>query len=199
MRASAHHHCGLRVVDIDRAAQFYIAAFDGRFLAKPFQLEGDFAETVMEGPPGVSFKVCMVGFTEGCVELFRFVNPAHAIEPVHTTRGDQSERHLDVLQVRGAAARARRPRGDRQRVLDRRPDRLSDGRRLRSVQGGRRPAHARHGPRAGAEEHPRQPLRPGEPEEVARLVVFLAGDDSSMMTGSCTTIDLGTLAWRGMR
>ena len=41
--------------------------------------------------------------------------------------------------------------------------------------------------------------RLGEPEEVARLVVFLAGDESSMMTGSCTTIDLGTLAWRGMR
>jgi NAD(P)-dependent dehydrogenase (short-subunit alcohol dehydrogenase family) len=41
--------------------------------------------------------------------------------------------------------------------------------------------------------------RLGEPEEVARLVVFLASDDSSMMTGSCTTIDLGTLAWRGMR
>jgi NAD(P)-dependent dehydrogenase (short-subunit alcohol dehydrogenase family) len=40
--------------------------------------------------------------------------------------------------------------------------------------------------------------RLGEPEEVARLVVFLASDDSSMMTGSCTTIDLGTLAWRGM-
>jgi NAD(P)-dependent dehydrogenase (short-subunit alcohol dehydrogenase family) len=41
--------------------------------------------------------------------------------------------------------------------------------------------------------------RLGEPEEVARLVVFLASDESSMMTGSCTTIDLGTLAWRGMR
>lgn len=41
--------------------------------------------------------------------------------------------------------------------------------------------------------------RLGEPDEVARLVVFLASDESSMMTGSCTTIDLGTLAWRGMR
>jgi NAD(P)-dependent dehydrogenase (short-subunit alcohol dehydrogenase family) len=41
--------------------------------------------------------------------------------------------------------------------------------------------------------------RLGEPIEVARLVVFLASDESSMMTGSCVTIDLGTLAWRGMR
>ncbi|MCW3063285.1 MAG: glucose 1-dehydrogenase [Solirubrobacterales bacterium] len=41
--------------------------------------------------------------------------------------------------------------------------------------------------------------RLGEPDEVARLVVFLASDDSSMMTGACVTIDLGTTAWRGMR
>jgi NAD(P)-dependent dehydrogenase (short-subunit alcohol dehydrogenase family) len=41
--------------------------------------------------------------------------------------------------------------------------------------------------------------RLGEPDEVARLVVFLASDDSAMMTGTCVTIDLGTTAWRGMR
>ena len=40
--------------------------------------------------------------------------------------------------------------------------------------------------------------RLGRPEEVANLVVFLASDDSSMMTGSCVVIDLGTLAWRGL-
>jgi len=38
----------------------------------------------------------------------------------------------------------------------------------------------------------------GRPEEVANLVVFLASDESSMMTGACVVIDLGTLAWRGM-
>ena len=59
MKATAHHHCGLRVIDIDRAARFYIDAFDGHFLAMPFPLEGDFAETVMEGPGGVAFKVCV--------------------------------------------------------------------------------------------------------------------------------------------
>ena len=41
--------------------------------------------------------------------------------------------------------------------------------------------------------------RLGTPAEVASLVVFLASDESSMMTGSCVTIDLGTTAWRGMR
>jgi NAD(P)-dependent dehydrogenase (short-subunit alcohol dehydrogenase family) len=40
--------------------------------------------------------------------------------------------------------------------------------------------------------------RLGRPEEVANLVVFLASDESSMMTGSCIVIDLGTLAWRGI-
>jgi NAD(P)-dependent dehydrogenase (short-subunit alcohol dehydrogenase family) len=40
--------------------------------------------------------------------------------------------------------------------------------------------------------------RLGRPEEVANLVVFLASDESSMMTGSCVVIDLGTLAWRGI-
>lgn len=41
--------------------------------------------------------------------------------------------------------------------------------------------------------------RLGEPDEVARLVVFLASDESSMITGACVVIDLGTLAWRGIR
>jgi NAD(P)-dependent dehydrogenase (short-subunit alcohol dehydrogenase family) len=41
--------------------------------------------------------------------------------------------------------------------------------------------------------------RLGQPAEVANLIVFLASDESSMMTGTCVTIDLGTLAWRGMR
>ena len=88
MQASAHHHPGLRVSDIDRAARFYIDAFDGHFMAKPFTLAGDFAEVVMDGPPGVSFRVCMIGFDTGCVELFEFIEPVHPIDPVHPTRGN---------------------------------------------------------------------------------------------------------------
>ncbi len=105
MKATAHHHCGLRVVDIDRAARFYIDAFDGHFLAMPFQLEGDFAETVMEGPPGVAFKVCMIGLAEGCVELFQFVDPVHAIEPVHPSRGNIIHFGIQVDDVAEALAR----------------------------------------------------------------------------------------------
>jgi NAD(P)-dependent dehydrogenase (short-subunit alcohol dehydrogenase family) len=41
--------------------------------------------------------------------------------------------------------------------------------------------------------------RLARPEEVADLVIFLASDQASMLTGTCVTIDAGTLAWRGIR
>ena len=40
--------------------------------------------------------------------------------------------------------------------------------------------------------------RLGRPEEVANLVLFLASEEASMMTGTCVVIDMGTLAWRGI-
>jgi NAD(P)-dependent dehydrogenase (short-subunit alcohol dehydrogenase family) len=41
--------------------------------------------------------------------------------------------------------------------------------------------------------------RLGEPEEVAKLVCFLASDESSWTTGASFVIDGGSLAWRGSR
>jgi NAD(P)-dependent dehydrogenase (short-subunit alcohol dehydrogenase family) len=41
--------------------------------------------------------------------------------------------------------------------------------------------------------------RLARPEEVADLVIFLASDQASAITGTCITIDAGTLAWRGLR
>jgi NAD(P)-dependent dehydrogenase (short-subunit alcohol dehydrogenase family) len=41
--------------------------------------------------------------------------------------------------------------------------------------------------------------RLGRPEEVANLVLFLASDESSMLTGANIVIDMGTTAWRGIR
>jgi catechol 2,3-dioxygenase-like lactoylglutathione lyase family enzyme len=113
MRASTHHHIGLRVRDIERAAQFYIDAFNGHWMARPFTLAGEFAEVVMEGPPGVSFRVCMVGLDEGSVELFEFVEPVHPIDPVHPTRGNIIHFGIQVDDVAEALQRVEAAGGQR--------------------------------------------------------------------------------------
>ena len=41
--------------------------------------------------------------------------------------------------------------------------------------------------------------RLGRPEEVAKLVCFLASDDAAFITGAAYTIDGGALAWHGVR
>jgi NAD(P)-dependent dehydrogenase (short-subunit alcohol dehydrogenase family) len=41
--------------------------------------------------------------------------------------------------------------------------------------------------------------RLGRPEEVAKLVCFLASEDASFINGAVYLIDGGALAWRGMR
>jgi meso-butanediol dehydrogenase / (S,S)-butanediol dehydrogenase / diacetyl reductase len=50
--------------------------------------------------------------------------------------------------------------------------------------------------RAAEESHPMGRL--GKPEEIAKVVLFLAGDDSSFMTGSIVVADGGATAHTGM-
>jgi catechol 2,3-dioxygenase-like lactoylglutathione lyase family enzyme len=110
---TTHHHVGLRVTDIERSARFYIEAFDARYKALPFTIEGDFAEVVMDGPPGVSFTVCMIEFDEGTIELFEFNEPAHPAEPVHATRGNIIHFGIQVDDVPGALAKVEAAGGKR--------------------------------------------------------------------------------------
>ena len=42
------------------------------------------------------------------------------------------------------------------------------------------------------------PKRLGYPEEVAKLVCFLASDEASFINGAAYLIDAGSLAWRGV-
>jgi catechol 2,3-dioxygenase-like lactoylglutathione lyase family enzyme len=70
------HHTGLLVADIDRAAEFYMEAFGGRWLMRPVTLDGESSEIVMGGPPGTAFRLCLIALPKGCIELFQFVGDA---------------------------------------------------------------------------------------------------------------------------
>lgn len=78
MRVSVHHHAGFRVADIERAARFYIDALGGHWATGPMLYEGPDAEEIMGGTPGTRFKVCHIGFDEGVIELFEFLEPVAA-------------------------------------------------------------------------------------------------------------------------
>jgi catechol 2,3-dioxygenase-like lactoylglutathione lyase family enzyme len=80
----ACQHVAVRVGDIDRAARFYIEAFGGRRLTLPFEVEGPEMEELFGGHPGLRTRVCLLGFDEGCIELFQFLEPSTpptAIDP----------------------------------------------------------------------------------------------------------------------
>jgi glyoxylase I family protein len=80
MPVSAYHHIALRVSDIDRTTQFYLDALGGRVLTSQMVYEGSDAGMIM-GLPKAHFRVCLIGFDEGAIELFQFLEPLHEVPP----------------------------------------------------------------------------------------------------------------------
>jgi catechol 2,3-dioxygenase-like lactoylglutathione lyase family enzyme len=114
MSANAHHHPALRVSDLERAARFYIDAFEGHWVTRPFVLEGDFAEMVFGGPPGTRYAVSHVGFDEGsCVELFEFLKPVVPIREINPWEGNLLHFGIQVDDVAAALARVEEAGGRR--------------------------------------------------------------------------------------
>lgn len=116
MGASAGHHTALRVADLERAVRFYVDALGGRLLTSPTARGGPYIEEVFGGPPGLRVQVCLVGFDEGGVELWEFLEPARAV-PRSDQTGDGimhfAVRVADVAEalrrVEAAGGRARFP------------------------------------------------------------------------------------------
>jgi catechol 2,3-dioxygenase-like lactoylglutathione lyase family enzyme len=113
MPVSAHHHPALRVSDLERAARFYLDAFGGHWITRPFVLEGPFAEMVFGGPEGLRYRVCHVGFDEGCVELFEFLEPVVPVRAIHPTEGNLLHFGIQVEDVPAALARVEEAGGRR--------------------------------------------------------------------------------------
>ncbi len=69
--ASAHHHVGIRVGDLDAACRFYTEALGASVLVKPYVVRGEVADAIT-GSPGAAMHMCQLGFDQGFVELFKF-------------------------------------------------------------------------------------------------------------------------------
>jgi catechol 2,3-dioxygenase-like lactoylglutathione lyase family enzyme len=87
MKVSAYHHTALRVSDIDRSSRFYVEALGGRLQTSKMIYDGPDAEVIMGGTPNARFKVCLIGFDEGTVELFEFLEPVHPVAPPPPAEG----------------------------------------------------------------------------------------------------------------
>jgi catechol 2,3-dioxygenase-like lactoylglutathione lyase family enzyme len=113
MTVSANHHSGFRVSNIDRSAQFYIDALGGHWETSPMTFEGPDAERIMGGTPGARFKVCHIGFDEGTIELFEFLEPVHPVAPVPPAQGAIIHFAFQVDDVPGVLKRVEEAGGTR--------------------------------------------------------------------------------------
>lgn len=113
MTTSAVHHPGFRVADIERAGRFYIEALGGRWQRMPVTMDGPDAEIVMGGTPNAAFKVAHIGFDEGTIELFEFVEPIKPTGPIAPAEGGIIHYAFYVDDVPAALDRVERAGGKR--------------------------------------------------------------------------------------
>jgi catechol 2,3-dioxygenase-like lactoylglutathione lyase family enzyme len=113
MTVIANHHPGFRVSNIERSAQFYIDALGGHWETSPMTFEGPEAEMIMGGTPDARFKVCHIGFDEGTIELFEFLEPVHAVTPVPPAEGGIIHFAFQVDDVPAVLERVERAGGKR--------------------------------------------------------------------------------------
>ncbi len=113
MRVSANHHPGFRVSDIEKAAQFYIDGLGGHWETAPMLFEGPEAEMIMGGTPNARFKVCHIGFDQGTIELFEFLEPKVPTRSIPPAEGGVIHFAFQVDDVPEALRRVEAAGGER--------------------------------------------------------------------------------------
>ncbi len=88
MGITINHHIAIRTSHIEGAVSFYDAVLGAKPLCNPWIIEGDLAEMITEGPPGVRVKLQLIGFEDGpALELYEFLEPAEPTGRTHATKG----------------------------------------------------------------------------------------------------------------
>jgi len=105
MSTIANDHIGVRVTDMERAVRFYVEAFDAEVLTRPFVIAGELPEAMFEGPPGVSFRLCHLGFAAGMIELFEFQYPREEPTAIEGWRGNITHVGFVVADVEATVRR----------------------------------------------------------------------------------------------
>ena len=105
MGVNVCQHVALRVRDIERSAQFYLEAFGGRHLTLPFVIDDPEMAGLFGGHAGLKVKVCILGFDEGVIELFQFLEPVRPTGAEDPTRSMLMHWCVQVDDVEASLAR----------------------------------------------------------------------------------------------
>lgn len=121
MTITSNHHVGVRVEDVDRAANFYENVFGAIRMMPAFVVDGDVAEMVAAGPKGTSMTLLPIEFPDGgAVELFHFSEPSQPTKPIPSWQGTLIHFAIQVDDTDVALAKVEAAGGKRMwpKVLD---------------------------------------------------------------------------------